>query len=247
MNDDMIIAIETSGRRGSVALAKGPRLLGEGEFATQVEHARELLPALDSLCRDHSLAPAEIRQCYVSIGPGSFTGLRVAATFARHLALATGARLCAVPTLDVIVENCLGLDAPPANVAVILDAKREQVFAALFRFADGAYCRLIDPQLIRPIDLLAGAPRPIAAIGEGITYHKEAVQAGGAEILDSSLWWPRAASVHKLGWQLAREGLFTSPQRLVPCYIRRPEAEELWEKREGLPANPPTRPEASAE
>jgi tRNA threonylcarbamoyladenosine biosynthesis protein TsaB len=245
MNNDIIIAIETSGRRGSVALAVGPRLLAEREFPTQVEHARELLPALDSLCKDHDCAPADIQQCYVSIGPGSFTGLRVAATFARHLALATGARLCAIPTLDVIAENCTGLRPPPPHVAALLDAKREQVFAALFCFADGAYRPLGDPQLIGPTGLLANAPRPITVIGEGITYHREAVEAAGVEIADSSLWWPRAASVYKLGWALAQKGLFTPPERLVPCYVRRPEAEELWEKR-GPAANRPTNPAGPA-
>jgi tRNA threonylcarbamoyladenosine biosynthesis protein TsaB len=246
MKRDSIIAIETSGRRGSAALALGPRLLAEREFPTQVEHARELLPTIDTLCRDHGCVPGDITQCYISIGPGSFTGLRVAATFARHLALATGARLCAVPTLDVIAENCVGLETPPEHVVVLLDAKREQVFAAVFRFADGIYSRLIEPQLVRPGDLLATAPRPMAVVGEGIDYHRKAVEATGVQIVDSSLWWPRAASVHKLGWRLASQGQFTPARHLTPSYIRRPEAEELWEKR-NLTGDQPKAQKGSAE
>jgi tRNA threonylcarbamoyladenosine biosynthesis protein TsaB len=237
MNRDSIIAIETSGRRGSAALARGPTLLAEREFPTQVEHARELLPTIDSLCMDHGCVPADITQCYVSIGPGSFTGLRVAATFARHMALATGARLCAVPTLDVIAENCIEMKDPPEYVAALLDAKREQVFAAVFRFTDGVYSRFAEPQLVRPGDLLATAPRPIVVVGEGIDYHRKAIETAGVQVVDLSLWWPKASNVHKLGWRLASQGQFTPARDLTPSYIRRPEAEELWEKR-----NPRRRP-----
>src|SRR5712671_4542595 len=95
MKDEKIIAIETSSRVGSVALAEGPRLVAERTFETQTEpatadlrHGRELIPTLSALCREQGWRPSDISQCHVSIGPGSFTGLRVAVTFARTAALA---------------------------------------------------------------------------------------------------------------------------------------------------------------
>ena len=117
-----IIAVETSGRRGSVAIALGPDLVGRCEFSADMQHARDLLPEMDRLFREHQWRPADVDQCYLSIGPGSFTGLRVAVAFARHFALATSARVCAVPTLDVIAENCRGIEQPPEHLAVVLDA-----------------------------------------------------------------------------------------------------------------------------
>ncbi|MBN2562554.1 MAG: tRNA (adenosine(37)-N6)-threonylcarbamoyltransferase complex dimerization subunit type 1 TsaB [Phycisphaerae bacterium] len=233
MTEDKIIAIETSGRRGSVALARGPDLVAEYTFPTMREHARELIPTLDRLCREQGWAPADLDQCHLSIGPGSFTGLRVAVTFARHLALAVGARIIAVPTLDVIAENCAAVDAPPPHLAVILDAKRRQVFAAVYERDAGTYRRIVEPCLIEPGRLFAGAPAPIAVIGEGVAYHRDAIDASGVSILDDSLWWPRAANVHRIGWRLAQQGRFTPARELVPFYLRRPEAEELWEKRHG--------------
>jgi len=231
MHEEKSIAVDTSGRRGSVALGRGPRVLAEREFPTQVEHARELLPALDALLRKQGWSPGDVECCHVSIGPGSFTGLRVAVTFARHLALATGARTCAVPTLDVIAENCAILEAPPRNVAVVLDAKRKQVFAAVFEYRAGEYVRLAGPHLDSPAAILAAAPRPIAVLGEGVEYHREEIERSGAVILDETLWLPKAANVHRLGRRLAEQGRFTAARDLVPCYVRRPEAEELWEKR----------------
>jgi len=233
---DRILAIETSSRHGSAALGDGPRLVAERPFATNVEHARELLPSLDALCREAGWPPESIRQVHVSIGPGSFTGLRVAVTFARHFALAVGAEICAVPSLDVIAQNALDAAAPPEHLAVVLDAKRGQVFAGLFRHVGDRYGRVRGPELCEPGQWLATQPRPLTVTGEGINYHREAIAGAGVAVLEESLWAPRAGEVHVLGWRLAHAGRFTRPQDLAPVYVRRPEAEELWEKRHaGLP------------
>ena len=150
MHDSRIIAIETSSASGSVAIGQGPRINAERSFSTQTQHARELLPTLALLYQENGWRAGEVEECYLSIGPGSFTGLRVAVTFARHLALATGARLCPVPTLDVIAANALELPQPPARLAVILDAKRSQVFGAIFSFSGNAYRADGSPRLIEP-------------------------------------------------------------------------------------------------
>lgn len=233
MNLPKIIAVETSGRRGSVAIALGPGLVGRRDFSADMQHARDLLPEMDRLFREHQWRPADVDQCYLSIGPGSFTGLRVAVAFARHFALATSARVCAVPTLDVIAENCCGIEQPPEHLAVVLDAKRKQVFAALFAYDGEVYRRTVEPQMAEPAAVLAAAPTPLSVIGEGIDYHRSAVEASGAQILDSGLWWPTAVGVHQVGWRMACASEFTDSTRLVPDYLRRPEAEELWEKRHG--------------
>lgn len=237
MSPPRILAIETSGRRGSIALALGEKLVAESPFAADAEHARELLPTADSLIRraggdffDDARQVPRLDQCYVSIGPGSFTGLRVAVTFARHLALAIGVKVVAVPTLDVIAENALSQSSPPDRLAVVLDAKRKQVFGALYKLRAGRYERQQGPLLAAPAELLVGERWSV--IGEGVAYHREAIDAAGAVTLDESLWWPRAAMVHRIGWSLAQAGKFTAAQELVPVYVRRPEAEELWEKRQ---------------
>jgi len=233
MKPPRIIAIETSGRRGSVALALGSVLLARCDFSADMQHARDLLPEMDHLFREHQWRPEDVDQCYLSIGPGSFTGLRVAVAFARHFALATSSRVCAVPTLDVIAENCRTIEQSPEHLAVVLDAKRKQVFAAIFAYDGEVYRRTVEPRMAEPAAILADAPAPLSVIGEGIDYHRPAIEASGAQILDSSLWCPTAAGVHQVGWRMACAGAFTDPARLVPDYLRRPEAEELWEKRHG--------------
>lgn len=233
MNRDKIIAIETSGRQGSVALAVGPDLLAEVTLHAEAEHARDLIPLLDKTLADHGWSPGQIDQCHLSIGPGSFTGLRVAVTFARHLALACGARLCAVPTLDVIAENGLDITPPPTLLAAILHARRGEVFAAVFEHRDGRYHRVAEPRMIQPAALFATAGPGLCVTGDGIESHREAIETAGATIVDPRWWRPAAGKVHRLGWRMATAGEFTVAEDLTPCYIRRAEADEVWDRRHG--------------
>jgi tRNA threonylcarbamoyladenosine biosynthesis protein TsaB len=233
------IAIETSGRKGSAAIGTAGELLAEQEFATDTEHARDLLPVVQELLTAQGATAGQIEHCYVSIGPGSFTGLRVAVTFARHLALAVGAKIVAVPTLDAIAMNALATSEPPQRLAIILDAKRKQVFGAAYqRTPEGSYAQVIAPCLIEPGQLFLQARSPLAVSGEGIAYHRDAVAAAGVEVLDETFWFPRAARVFAIGSAMAASGQFTAPTDLIPLYIRRPEAEEVWEKRHGSPTGP---------
>ncbi|HXE54444.1 MAG TPA: tRNA (adenosine(37)-N6)-threonylcarbamoyltransferase complex dimerization subunit type 1 TsaB, partial [Tepidisphaeraceae bacterium] len=99
------LAIETSGRISSVAIVEDGRVLGEDQFPHGLQHAAEIIPRIDRLCRSHDWAPADLRELYVSAGPGSFTGLRIGITLAKTLALATGAKIVAVPSVRVLARN----------------------------------------------------------------------------------------------------------------------------------------------
>ena len=232
MTDTRILAIETSSPRGAVALAESDRVLVEERFSAVEGHGRDLLPVVERLCRAQGWMPGTINECHLSIGPGSFTGLRVAVAFARHLALAVGARIVPVPTLDVLAANVLAkADAPP-NVAVMLDAKRAQVFGAVYRVrAD--WCEPFGPAVVvEPARLLAAAPRPIAALGEGTRHHLKLLRELGVVVLSDEFNVPTAAMVHRLGRRIVSAGGDVGAEALVPLYVRRPEAEELWEKRQ---------------
>ena len=97
-----VLAIETSGRIGSVALADGTSILLEEQFPHGLKHAAEIVPMIDRLCRAQGWAPHDLEQLYVSAGPGSFTGLRIGITLAKTMALATGVKVVAVPSVRVL-------------------------------------------------------------------------------------------------------------------------------------------------
>lgn len=236
MNKNWRLAVETSGRKGSAAIGRGAQVIAERPFATDTEHARDLLPVVEGLFEECGANERSVEHCYVSIGPGSFTGLRVAVTFARHLSLAMKTQLVAVPTLDVIARNALQVTPLPQRLAVILDAKRKQVFGAVYELTGGdEYRQVISPCLTDPEELFRQAGTPLAVIGEGIAYHQDAIRAGGVQVLGEEVWFPRATNVYAIGSAMAEQGLFTAAADLVPFYLRRPEAEEVWEKRHGSP------------
>ena len=125
-----ILAIETSSRVGSMALAAGDELLAVEEFQRNLRHVAELLPAMERATRKLGWKAADVDEVYVSAGPGSFTGLRIGITVAKTLAQACGVRIVAVPSIKVIAANGPG---EAVNVGVVLDAKRKQVFAGRFQ------------------------------------------------------------------------------------------------------------------
>ena len=228
------VAIETSGRVGSVATVLDGRVLDERAFPHGLQHAAGLLPLVDRMCRAEGWGPQAVDELYVSAGPGSFTGLRIGVTLAKTLALATGVRLVAVPTVDVLAAN-----APPIarSLIIVLDAKRGQIYTARFtRPAADAPWSTVEPAHLDVLtDVLARAPRPVHLLGDGIPYHREHVPADDTTVVVTAEddWRPRAAAVADRGYGLARRDAFADPFRLTPVYLRKPEAEEKWERAHG--------------
>jgi tRNA threonylcarbamoyladenosine biosynthesis protein TsaB len=239
------LAIETSGRIGSIALVDEGMVRAEETFPHGLQHAAHIIPIIDRLCRAQGWSPRDVRELYVSAGPGSFTGLRIGITLSKTLAFATGAKIVAVPTHRVLAEN-----APPEarNLVIVLDAKRDQIFTARFeRETSSDQWHEAEPAHLDTLTaMLSRAARPVHLLGEGIPYHEKFIPREDAARLPSALrlrleesspkssvlvtdpqsWRARAAAVAKLGTELARRGEFVDPYRLTPIYIRRPEAEE---------------------
>ena len=228
-----ILIIETSGRVGSAALARGGELTRSAKFQADHNHAVELLPTIDRLCRRSGWCAGDLRQVYVSIGPGSFTGLRIAVTVARTLAWSVRADVIAVPTLEVIAQNALLTADPPRHVAVIVDAKRGQVYGAQFELQAGRYVPTAAPRVSDPRALVSALPSPRCVLGEGLAYHAEKLAEVDHQRLPEELWTPCVETVHRLGFERSMRGQFEEPGGLTPLYLRRPEAEEVWERRGG--------------
>jgi tRNA threonylcarbamoyladenosine biosynthesis protein TsaB len=245
----LILAVETSGRLGSVALALGEELLAEKQFSGPMRHSAEVFPACVGLLEKLNKKPADIEHVYISIGPGSFTGLRIAVTIAKSMALANQAKIVAVDTLDSIAANIIDLGCPlnaercslleAERLAVILDAKRGQFFIAVYEKStidnrQSTINKILPDCLMTAEEFMARfsdkptcgeRSRTIALIGEGLVFYKDKFACPGIRVLDEKFWNPSAAKVHKLGWQKALAGEFTDPLTLVPNYLRGPDVE----------------------
>lgn len=234
----LILAVESSGRIGSVALATGPHLLAETILSGPFKHTAEIFPAIQNLLARFRKKPDDIRQIHISIGPGSFTGLRIAVTLAKTLHLATAARIVPVDSLDVIAANVINLTPashqPPApsakKLAPILDAKRGQFYIALYQLTHQtphnthyektlADCLMTAEQFL---EQFACKEKPIWLLGDGLLYHQDKFKSDGTRFLNQNTWSPRSSKVHQLGWKLALQNKFADPLTLVPNYLMRP-------------------------
>ena len=235
------LAIETSGRVGSVALVRDGQVLAEPTFEHGLKHAAGILPMIDRLCRDHGIGPRDLAELYLSIGPGSFTGLRIGVTLAKTMALTTGVKIVAVPTVNVLAANA---PADAKHVIIVLDAKREQIFTASFdvgsALADqnvavrqgGPYMSPREPAHLGTLtDMLARTPRPVHLLGEGIPYHEKFIPKNdpGVIVTSPDTWRAKAGAVASIGMAMAKVNQFADADRLTPLYIRKPEAEEKWD------------------
>ncbi|HLL91259.1 MAG TPA: tRNA (adenosine(37)-N6)-threonylcarbamoyltransferase complex dimerization subunit type 1 TsaB [Tepidisphaeraceae bacterium] len=221
------IALETSGRLGSAAAVRDGVVVAEQSFPHGLKHAAGLLPLVDQLCRAEGWRPAEVEHVYVSVGPGSFTGLRIGVTLAKTLALVTGAKIVAVPSLRALAENA---PTDARHVVLVIDAKRDAIFTARFDrpSPDAPWVEAEGARLDSLSAMLSRSPRPVHLLGEGLPHHEKFLPADdpGVIVTPPDLWPARAGAVAKLGAELAAAGAFADPFVLAPLYVRKPEAEE---------------------
>lgn len=160
----LCLGIETSSRRGSVALAEEGRILARAEHVQKNAHAEELRPLLDRVLGEAGRGKRDIQRVAVGMGPGSFTGLRVGIAFAQGIALGLG-----VPWLGVGSLRAMAHSAPstlPGARVALLDARRDEVFVAAYA-ADGR--ELIAPVAVSREGMRAfldRAPEPRTLLGE---------------------------------------------------------------------------------
>ena len=163
-----ILALETTDKIGSVAAAADDNLLAELMLDHGQRSAQSLLPAVHALLRQVTWPPADVQLVAVSIGPGSFTGLRVGVTAAKVFAYAVAAEVLGVNTLEAIAANCV--DTPSNAVSVVIDAQRGEVVVQSFvRHADGWFQPAGPEELLDANVWLArlSAPASPLPLGEG--------------------------------------------------------------------------------
>jgi tRNA threonylcarbamoyladenosine biosynthesis protein TsaB len=162
----------------------------------------------------------------VSIGPGSFTGLRIGLSFAKGLAFACGLRVVGVPTLDAFA-----LAAQPwtGRLCVALDARKQEVYAAVYEDEGRGIARVAGPMAIAPRALAAAVGPHCSFVGDAVEAYGTVLRevlGGGATLLASAAHPPRASAVARLAAaRLANDPDGDDLVALEPVYVRPPEAE----------------------
>ncbi len=224
--DSLLLSIESATRVMSVAVLDGESLLAEISTFDDRVHSERLLPAVDQLLRIADLSLEEIGAFAVSIGPGSFTGLRIGLATLKGLAFGSDRPVVAVPTLAALTLAASGASGP---VAALLDARRDEVYAACLAGPGDLGTPLIPDAVLTAEELAAALPPDCTVVvGEGAAaVAGDAAERGqrGMTLLPDVLARARAFYVGLLGVRLLARGEGCTAEELVPRYVRRAEAE----------------------
>lgn len=213
-----LLGLETSTPAGGASLVDGDRVVGEYTLNIRVTHSERVMAAVDRLLADAGWRASELEGLAVSIGPGSFTGLRIGISTAKGLAMALGLPVAPVPTLDAMAA---GLPFAALPVCPILDARRGEVYASLYRWEGGAVRREWDYLALAPADLARRFIEPVIVCGDGAA----AVSSVFARMAPPARRLPSPACVAQLGHAMLAAGAGVGPAELAPLYLRPPEAE----------------------
>jgi tRNA threonylcarbamoyladenosine biosynthesis protein TsaB len=234
-----ILALETSGAVGSVALAEGRRVLARSFLMDARQHASHIMGAVESTLHQARARADDVRELVAGAGPGSFTGVRIAAATAKGLAHALGAPLWAFSSLaagavsDRVLPEGAGPDAWPWRGRsashllrwVVFDARGERVYAALYRSEGGRLWELEAPRAARIGELLdAPLAAEAAFAGDGALRHRDRIEQAGFTVLEPPAGVPTADSlVHLLA--TSGEAPLQDPGSWEPDYLRASNAE----------------------
>ena len=176
-----IVALDSSGMTASVAIASPDLVIAEYSVTYKKTHSQTLVPMLDEICRMAQLSPDEIEAIAVAGGPGSFTGLRIGSATAKGLALAWNKPILSVPTLEGLACRYIGTDR---LVCPMMDARREQVYTGLYRFADKkpgyTGLQIIYEQDALPVEeileTINETGERVQFLGDGVKVYAETIQ-----------------------------------------------------------------------
>lgn len=215
----MLVAIETATDYGSVAIGRGADVAGEVVIGARSRHAESLLPALDFLLRCARLSRSDIRGIVVGAGPGSFTGVRIAAATARGLAAGLDVPLRAFSSLAALAVET----AAAAGICTVFDARRGEVYAACYERVDNTdrlHPRL-EPQAMHVDELRArNAGAAVTYVGDGARRYAAAL---GIDPPPPA--YPRAAGLLRLAAADPDAGRIGNSSAWEPMYLRSSGAE----------------------
>ena len=203
-------------------MARDGTVLAEDAEPASRSHVASLPALVERVLARASLAIGDVEGLAISIGPGSFTGLRIGLGLAKGIAFAGGLPLAAVPTLEALAE--VAGARPGQTVCAALDARKQEVYAALFRAGATGLERMTDDFAVAPGELAERLPPGTLLVGDAAEAYPDAFGSGLVR-LPFATHHPRGGVVARLGERLLAAGQGSEPGALEPVYVRPSEAE----------------------
>ncbi len=228
-----ILAIDTATQVSSVAVASADKLAAELTMQAKLTHSETLMPHIEKVLAMAGVKKEKLEGIAVSIGPGSFTGLRIGLAAAKAMAYALNLPIVGVSTLKALAYH---YPVPGIRIVSLLDAQKGNAYRESYEWQDGKL------QVVQPVEVLplaeiiaecAESGRPVVLLGDVAAKRVRGKMElpANVEVAPAHLIMPRAACVAMLGLEEFAAGHHDNVMNMEPVYIRRSEAEVLWEKR----------------
>lgn len=229
-----ILAIESSSHVASVAILENDILLGEFTLNHPKTHSQKLMPMLESLMASLDLKIPDIDAIAVTVGPGSFTGVRIGLATAKALSQPFNLPLIPVSSLKAVAQGFQGFSG---YICIIMDARKNEVYTGCYRWSDGQLTDVFEEYAAHPealLDQLRALNGPIMLAGDGLPKYEEAFKEGLGNrliISHSAHSRQRAANVAELA--KATTSTAVTYDAIAAEYLRKSEAETTYESKHG--------------
>ncbi|NLN07428.1 MAG: tRNA (adenosine(37)-N6)-threonylcarbamoyltransferase complex dimerization subunit type 1 TsaB [Firmicutes bacterium] len=230
-----VLGIDTTTLVCSVAVVSENMVVAEYTLQVKKTHSQRLLPLIATMLADSGLTPAELDGVAVVAGPGSFTGVRIGIVTAKALGQALGIPLCGISTLEALAAQHPWFDG---LVCPILDARRRQVYTALFR-GYGSLQRLAGDKaasLPAVLEKVEACGEKVLFVGDAVPVYREFISGKLGEkacLMPPESVICRAATAARLGLEMLARGQAVSWRELAPRYLRQSEAEVKYRETHG--------------
>lgn len=232
-----ILAVDTSSIVAAVSVIEDGRVLGEYFINHKKTHSQKLMPMIDEMLKSLEFTPNDMDLFAASIGPGSFTGLRIGVTTIKAMAYSVQKPVISVPTLDALAYNIPETDW---IICPMMDARNNQVYTALYKWQEGYQKRLTEYMglpVAELIQIIKEKNEKVVFVGDAVGIHMEMLEKqlnGKCRIAPPGLQLQRASSVAQIAAVKAAQGNLENCFDMVPFYLRKSQAERELEKKQCL-------------
>ena len=220
-----ILGIDTATQFLALGIIEDDNILSELRLDAGQTHAQILLPSIEKVLKDADLELEDLNGIALSIGPGSFTGLRIGLATAKGLCFASGKPLLSVPTLDGLVYFNLN---SPYPLVPVLDAKKNEIYSSVYDTKSGAVKRISDYWVLSAEKLVAKIPEEVIFLGLGLEVFQDKLKelcGEKAHFLAGERNLPSGSSIAFLGLEKFRRSEFEDLEKAEPLYLRSSDAE----------------------
>jgi len=220
-----VLAVDTATRRCSAAVVENGGLLAEFTLNHGHTHTTRLMPVIGTVLDQAGLSIRELEGLAVTIGPGSFTGLRIGLSTVKGLGFAAGLPVAGISTLDCLASQFAFVST---LICPMIDARKDEVYAALYAWEEGALREIHPASALAPGRIPEWVQTPCLFAGSGARLYRDLIEKAAGRLAvfpPEEQNYVQAATVGLLGQKLLASGRHTPLSRLVPWYIRESDAE----------------------